>query len=617
MSDGSLAPSQKLYSLKELCAGVENERRNSAFADEQVDQLEINRLFTARRGRAKARPVPPAYREEPLEAEAAKMLDDAISAKDVMALDRLVSEGIINKNIASRKWSEAIDFPYVDPFQSIVTPDAVASIPSEIAEKAMALPLYVFDNVLTVAMATPQDESLVRRIAAICDLEISPVFSLPTDIKAGIAIHFAPNESIEQSIEAFENVHGNIEHALESMGELEMADAKPISAILDAVLHLAIRERASDIHLEPFEIGVRIRFRVDGKLHEVRYYSHAVHRAVAARLRVLCKVNVAESRFPQDGRFSMPLGTGTANFRVSIRPVARGSNVVIRILGGTGRRKLMSLESMLISSDIITPYKQVVQSPNGLIFVTGPTGSGKTSLLYASLESINNGEINITTIEDPIEVEIPGIAQSQVNSHIDLSFPLLLRSMLRQDPDVILVGEIRDLETARIATEAALTGHLVFATLHTNNAIQAVVRLIEIGIEPYMVAPSINAVVAQRLAPRLNPRFREPYVPSSTVLNEFFNDWEQVQDFTFYRPRNDDDGLRFGFQGRIAFHEIAIVNDRMRSLIGANAGVMELREAAEEMGYRPLRYDGLKKALLGLTTIEEIARATPQEWESK
>ncbi|WP_309381070.1 GspE/PulE family protein [Cerasicoccus frondis] len=616
MSDGSLAPSQKLYSLAELSASVERERRQSAFADEQVDQLEINRLFAARRGRTKTRPAPPVQAETKLEPEAEKLLTEALESGDVFMLDRLVEDKLIPKGVACRKWSQQVGYPHVDPFQSIVTPEAIASVPLEIASKASTLPLYVFDNVLTVAMATPDDVALVKRLGAITDLEISPVFSLPADIKAGIAIHYAPNESIEKSIEAFEQVHGNIEQALESMGEQEAADAKPIAGILDAVLHLAIRERASDIHLEPFEVGVRIRLRIDGKLHEMRYYSHAVHRAVAARLRVLCKVNVAESRFPQDGRFSMPLGSGVANFRISIRPVARGSNVVIRILGSSGRRRLMSLDSMLISSDILTPYQQVIKSPNGLIFVTGPTGSGKTSLLYASLECINNGEINITTIEDPIEVEIPGIAQSQVNSHIDLTFPLLLRSMLRQDPDVILVGEIRDLETARIATEAALTGHLVFATLHTNNAIQAVVRLIEIGIEPYMVAPSINAVVAQRLAPRLNPRYREPYVPSSTVLNEFFHDWMDVPDFTFYRPRNDADGARFGFQGRISFHEIAIVNDRMRSLIGANAGTMELREAAEEMGYRPLRYDGLKKALLGLTTIEDIARATPQEWQS-
>lgn len=612
----SLAPKQRLFSLTELCAAVDRERRNSAFAEEQVDQLEINRLFAARRGRAKGRPIPPKPDEPSLDPEQAQLLAEVLEGGDVSQLDSLINDRKLPKNYACREWSLKIGVPYVDPFQSIVMPEAVQMIPHEIAAKAQALPLYIFENVLTVAMSTPEDKALVGRLEAISDLEVSPVFALPTDIKAGIEVHFTPNESIEKSIAAFEQAHGNIETALDSMGEEEMANAKPISQILDAVLHLAIRERASDIHLEPFEIGVRIRFRVDGKLHVMRYYSHGVHRAVGARLRVLCKLNVAESRFPQDGRFSITLGSGTANFRVSIRPVSRGSNIVIRILGLIGKKRLMTLDNMFISTEILEPYQQVIKSPNGLIFVTGPTGSGKTSLLYASLEELNDGEINITTIEDPIEVEIPGIAQSQVNSHIDLTFPLLLRSMLRQDPDVILVGEIRDLETARIATEAALTGHLVFATLHTNNAIQAVVRLIEIGIEPYMVAPSINAVVAQRLAPRLNPRFREPYVPSSTTLNQFFHDWESVPDFTFYRPRNDADGARFGFQGRISFHEIAIVSDRMRSLIGSNAGVLELREAAEEMGYRPLRYDGLKKALLGLTTIEEIASATPQEWQS-
>jgi type II secretory ATPase GspE/PulE/Tfp pilus assembly ATPase PilB-like protein len=270
----------------------------------------------------------------------------------------------------------------------------------------------------------------------------------------------------------------------------------------------------------------------------------------------------------------------------------------------------------LVSNVVLKPWRRLIRSPNGIVFVTGPTGSGKTTTLYASLQELNSPEVNISTIEDPIEISLDGLTQSQVNHSIDLGFPNLLRSLLRQDPDIILVGEIRDLETAKIATEAALTGHLVFATLHTNSAVQAVTRLLEIGIEPYMVAPSITAVLAQRLCARLDDANKEAYIPTREMLAGIFENLECSEDLLLYRPTSNVVGTPQAYRGRVAIHELVTVTDEIRTLISNRASAAELAIAAHKIGYRTLRFDALKKALLGLTSIEEVDRNTPQEYRS-
>jgi type IV pilus assembly protein PilB len=268
---------------------------------------------------------------------------------------------------------------------------------------------------------------------------------------------------------------------------------------------------------------------------------------------------------------------------------------------------------MLISQSILKPYKQLIKNPNGIIFVTGPTGSGKTTSLYATLKEINNSDVNIVTIEDPVELQMEGLNQCQVHHDIDLDFSRFLRSILRQDPDVILVGEIRDLETAKIATEAALTGHLVFATLHTTNALQAMTRLVEIGVAPYQVAPSINGIVAQRLAARICQRCKEPYYPSRDELKKYFKE-DGLTDVPFYRGRGCNECGGSGYKGRVAFHELVVITEEIRSIITNQGSIAELHHAAEKVGYKSLRYDGLKKVLLGLTTIDEIEKNTTFEW---
>ncbi len=619
-----------LYSLKELVVETQLERQKSALAREKLDSLEIETVFKkakVKRARKRKKAAAKVDKKQsrflellklvhpPIPEENLKLLDEAVRSGSLGGLEDAVRKGLISQQQAGELWATNIGIAYVNPLESIVTPEALGIITEEIARKAVIIPLYVIENTLTFATDTPRDQKMLKRIEAIAGIPVSPVFALPSQIRDGLEIYYAKKEDIHSHIREFEKEHGFILENLSDADLKSVAEFKPVAKIVEAFLHWAIRERASDIHIEPMEGSCQIRFRVDGRLRQKLVISMGIYPAITSRLKVLTNVNIAESRFPQDGRFSIPLGTNKAEFRVSFIPVRHGTKTVIRILGSTGRSRMMTLDEMLVSQSILKPWRKVIHNPNGIIFVTGPTGSGKTTTLYASLQELNTPDVNIATIEDPIEIELPGLNQSQVNSNIDLNFALLLRSLLRQDPDIMLVGEIRDKETAKIAAEAALTGHLVFATLHTNNAIQAVTRLLEIGLEPYMVAPSINAVLAQRLAARLNEDFKESYRPPNEVLSRIFSDYEE-SDALFYRPQQGlKDGLR-GFKGRIAIHEMALVSDEMRSLISNRAGTYELTQAAKNLGYRPLRFDGLKKALMGLTTIEEIERVTPIEWSS-
>ena len=529
-------------------------------------------------------------------------------------VEHLIGENLVPKDVGCRVWSNRINVAYVDPLSTIISEEAIASVPVEIARKGGVMPLYEIDGALTVAMPDPLNERLVERLGAITGKRISPVFCLPTEVRDAIELHYSSEKSVYEFIEQLEQSQGAILSNLKPEELENLSESKSIIGLVDALLYLAIKERASDIHIEPRREVTNIRFRIDGRLQDVFQVASALHAPLKSRIKILCNLNITESRFPQDGQFSMPLGTGNVNFRVSVIPTVNGEKLVLRMMALTGKKDFKTLDQMFISQTILQPFKRVLRSPNGMIFVTGPTGSGKTTTLYAALHEINTPELNISTIEDPVETRMDGIVQTQINTHIDLKFSTLLRSLLRQDPDVILVGEIRDLETAKIATEAALTGHLVFSTLHTNNAIQAVVRLIELGIEPYMVAPSILAVIAQRLAARICENCKRAYTPSREVLENYFHDVDQVEAPVFYRGKGCPHCRQSGYHGRIAFHEMVLVTEEMRSLISRAAGDEELGRAARKVGYRPLRYDGLKKVLLGFTTIEELEAHASFDW---
>lgn len=520
-------------------------------------------------------------------------------------LEAVVETRLVAKETACRLYADHLGVAYVDPFASLITEDALAAIPLEIAKKVRVIGLYVIEGVLTAAFATPDNADVVKRIGQIAQMPVSPVFALPRDIEDAILIQYSNEKNLEETL--------NELSASSVFNNPDLADSESMVKILDDIIYYAIRERATDIHIEPQDGQCRVRFRIDGLLREVLTYSRKLHRSLVSRVKILSNLNIAEARFPQDGRFSMPVGTSSANFRVSTVPSQYGEKVVVRILAMSGKKSMITLDKMMMSQTILAPFRRLIQNPNGIIFVTGPTGSGKTTTLYSALHEINKPDTNISTIEDPIEIQLAGVTQTQVNSHIDLKFSTVLRSLLRQDPDVILIGEIRDLETAKIAAEAALTGHIVFATLHTNNAAQAIVRLIEIGVEPYMVAPSVIGVLAQRLAARICENCKEPYYPSREVLQKYFKD-EGLADVPFFRGRGCGACRGTGYKGRVAFHELVLITEEIRTLIANRASVQQITEAAAKVGYKPMRYDGLKKVLLGLTTIEEIEANTSFEW---
>ncbi len=520
-------------------------------------------------------------------------------------LEALVESRLIAKDTACRFYADFLGFTYVDPFASLITQEAVSVVPIEIAKKVNMIGLYIIDGVLTAAFAQPEDDAIVKRISLIVQMPVSPVFALPRDITDSILIQYSSEKSLEETLVEL-GVSTVFDHP-------ERADSESLIKVFDDIIYYAIRERATDIHIEPQEEQCRVRFRTDGLLREVLSYSRKLHRSFIARLKILCSLDIAESRFPQDGRFSMPLGTSNVNFRVSTLPAHYGEKAVVRILAMGGMKSMITLDKMMMSQTILAPFRRLIKNPNGIIFVTGPTGSGKTTTLYSALHEINKPDINISTIEDPIEIQLDGITQTQVNAPIDLNFAAVLRALLRQDPDVILVGEIRDLETAKIAAEAALTGHIVFATLHTNTAAQAIIRLIEIGVESYMVAPSVIGVLAQRLAARICENCKEPYYPPREVMQKYFLD-EGLTDVPFFRGRGCGACRGTGYKGRVAFHELVVITEEIRTLITNKASVREITAAAAKVGYKSMRYDGLKKVLLGLTTIEEIEAHTSFEW---
>ena len=524
----------------------------------------------------------------------------------------MIDEKILPKEDACRHWADSLGVAYVDPFASIITDEAVQKIPAEIARKTRVIGLYEINDVLTVAMAEPGDTGLIKRLGQITGIPVSPVFALPKEIEDAIAIHYCTDKNLEESMVELgrSSLFDLPDQAADKLAVL--AENNALAQLLDDIIFFGLRERATDIHIEAQEKQSRIRFRIDGNLREILTYPRKIHRALISRVKILSELNIAEMRFPQDGRFSLPVGHQTANFRVSTIPSAYGEKIVIRILAMSGKKTIQTLDKMMISQTVLQPFKRLIKNPSGIIFVTGPTGSGKTTTLYAALHEINTPGVNISTIEDPIEMQLEGINQSQTNAHIDLKFATVLRALLRQDPDVILIGEIRDLETAKIATEAALTGHVVFATLHTNTAAQAIVRLIEIGVAPYMVAPSIIGVLAQRLAARICDNCKEAYYPPRATLEKYFSDGDMA-DVPFFRGRGCPACRGTGYKGRIAFHELVLITEEIRTLISEGRSAQEITRAAARVGYKSLRYDGLKKVLLGLTTIEEIEENTALE----
>ncbi|MEB2345650.1 MAG: type II secretion system ATPase GspE [Deltaproteobacteria bacterium] len=392
---------------------------------------------------------------------------------------------------------------------------------------------------------------------------------------------------------------------------LDSADDAPIIRLVNSLLQHAVKERASDVHLEPFEREIRVRFRIDDILYEpVRPLPRSLQAPIVSRIKIMGGLNIAEKRLPQDGRIRLKIAGRDYDVRLSTLPVAHGERVVMRLLPRTS--EMLNLEALGFDEDHLAAWQKLITRPNGIMLVTGPTGSGKTTTLYGALSRINTLDVNIITVEDPVEIQLPGIGQIEVNAKIGLSFASGLRSILRQDPDVVLVGEIRDLETAEIAIQASLTGHLVFSTLHTNDAPSAITRLVDMGVERFLVASSLVAVLAQRLVRVLCTACREPYEPTPEELAEL-GVRPPPRPITVYRPQSCERCNFTGYRGRLGIFELMLIDDPIRELIAQNVDAKRIKRQAVASGMRTLRVDGARKVLRGITSIAEVLRATEEE----
>jgi general secretion pathway protein E len=465
------------------------------------------------------------------------------------------------------------------------------------------------DVVSIIAVNDPSNFSVVDELANILQLEhYKLVLSTRQAILAAINLSFDLGQgSAEQLVQDMEEDSTIISDIEVTADLLEDTSDAPIIKLVNHILSQSIKARASDIHIEPYQDSFKVRYRVDGILYDLLSPPKWIQPALISRIKVMAKLNIAEKRLPQDGRFEVKIGHQMIDVRTSTLPTSFGERVVMRLLNKTG--SVFDLAEVGLSPTQLKLVEELVKAPNGIILVTGPTGSGKTTTLYSILSSINKPDINIITIEDPVEYQLKGISQIQVNPKIDLTFARGLRSIVRQDPDVILVGEIRDRETAEIAIQSSLTGHLVFSTLHTNDAASAITRLVDIGVEPFLISSAVSAVIAQRLVRVLCEHCKEAYRPDMTLQTLGVRP-DRLRKYTFYRAKGCDQCFHTGYRGRVAIFEIMLMGYKLKTLIQRTYDAFQIKQEALKLGLVTLRRDGIEKVLRGITTIEEVVRVT-------
>ncbi|HDZ12583.1 MAG TPA: type II secretion system protein GspE [Bacteroidetes bacterium] len=519
----------------------------------------------------------------------------------------LVDKGVLKEKDLLETLSLKLNIPTARIDSFAIDPAIVEIISQEIARKHKIIPLFKVGDTLTVAMADPLDVYVVDYLRHKTGLKIQAVLALATDIQKAIEKYYRVLDSVNKVIHDIQLDDAFVDEASIETFEDDSKEGSSIIKVVNLILTQAIRDHGSDIHIEPDEKIMRIRYRIDGILHEAFALPRKFHPMVVSRIKIMANLDVSEKRIPQDGRFQYRLGTNVVDLRVSILPTVKGEKVVMRILDKTGF--ILDLSKMGFSPAVDSNWNHLIHRPQGLILITGPTGSGKTTTLYASLNEINTPDKNIITIENPVEYNFPMINQVQVNTRAGLTFSAGLRSILRQDPDIVMIGEIRDLESAEIAMRAALTGHLVLSTLHTNDAPSAVTRLVDMGVEPFLVATSILGVLAQRLVRRVCRSCKKEMKVSADELQSLGLGKEFLIR-KFYRAGGCRECHQTGYKGRVGIHELLRITDGIRSLILRNGADDQIREMAVKNGQQTLRMDGLRKAAEGLTTIEEVLRVT-------
>ena len=530
---------------------------------------------------------------------------------------KLINGGTVAKAIAKH-----LGYEYVDLSSVEIQRNVLKTVPHSEARRYKAIPIAMHDNTVVVAVADPMNLNTLDNLRHVLKTAVEPVVADEDEIARAIERYYGvEEEQVNRMLEEitagdirFYQDDGTTVSAAEQTAaetEEEAAEEAPVIKLVSLLILEAVRHRASDIHLEPLGRRFRVRFRVDGVCHEIQGPPRRLQASVLSRIKIMAKMDIAEKRLPQDGRIMINVLGRDLDLRVSSLPAWHGESIVMRILDKESL--LLGLPELGFSSEDQRAYERLIQLPNGVLLITGPTGSGKTTTLYACLNFINRPDRKIITVEDPIEYMLSGINQVQVNEDIELTFGRVLRSILRQAPNIIMIGEIRDLETAEIAIEASLTGHLVFSTLHTNDAPSAITRLIDMGVKPFLVASALQSVMAQRLVRCICPECREPYTPTSWELETFGLTEDKLKGATLFKGTGCRACSNTGYRGRIAIFELMTVSEDLQKLIYQRVPSTEIRKVARQMGMKTLREDGMLKVLSGVTTLEEIMRVTAKD----
>ena len=522
-----------------------------------------------------------------------------------------VRMGLVTEAQLSEALAEQWGMQVINLKETTIPPKVLELVPETMASIYKIMPVSLKNNVLTVAMADPQNLGALDDLRNFLGYDVRGAVASPADVQAAIERYYADRqESIEDVISALDSDEDDDEmsggYDLSSVEE--MADAAPIRKLLNMVLLLAIKDQASDIHLEPFEDEFKIRVRADGVLFEMVPPPRHLANAIVSRVKIMSNLDIAERRLPQDGRIELNVGGNSVDLRVSVLPTLFGESVVMRVLDRTVVQ--LDLNKIGMDPSTLAKFRMITNRPNGIILVTGPTGSGKTTTLYSVLNEMNEITTKVITTEDPVEYEIYGLIQVPVNPDIEVTFATVLRAILRHDPDIILVGEIRDYETAEIAIQSALTGHVVFSTLHTNDAPTAITRLRDMGVPPFLITATVEAVLAQRLVRKICVECRTQFEPSDELLMELQLPLAQARKYKFYYGKGCQRCNNMGYKGRTGIHELIDVNDDIRDLVSNEASVDEIRNLARAQGMTSLRESGLKLIFDGVTTIDEVVRET-------
>jgi type IV pilus assembly protein PilB len=518
----------------------------------------------------------------------------------------LIDLGYITEDNLLKVLGKQLDCPTVNLNEVIIDPEVIKLIPEDICRRYKILPYQLENNTIFLAMVDPLDFRIVNDIKFLTHKDIKPVLASEKALTKAISRYYGLPDEMRDMVKQIDNKLLQEGQTGETEKLQEIAEDAPIIKIVDLIIMNAVKERATDIHIEPFEKSMRIRYRKDGILREVPSPPYALYPAIVSRIKIMAKLDIAETRLPQDGRISKKIGGREIDFRVSVIPNQFGERVVLRILdrGAT----ILDLEKLGMEGDDLKKFVEAINKPYGMILISGPTGSGKTTTLYAALNKIYSTEENILTIEDPIEYSFYGIGQVEVKEEIGLTFAKVLRSFLRHDPDIILLGEMRDFETADIAIRAALTGHLVFSTIHTNDAPSSITRLIDMGIEPFLINSCVIMVMAQRLVRRACEHCKEPYEMTPDEQLATFGAVLEKNNITFYKTKGCEICGNTGYRGRTAIFEIMMMDNEIKTLVAKRVEPQEIKKVALSHGMRTLFQSGISLARRGITTVEEVIK---------